>query len=204
MAFTYPSAPLQRRHGPRGYTNYQQFKPWLRDEFTFRCVFCLNRETWEPNSSAYFGVDHFSSQSQSPELVCDYDNLIYLCNRCNSWKRNQSGILDPCLDAFSEHLAVKDDGTIEGLTPEGRELIRKLELDNSELIEFRRRTLRIIRVLAASSDPEAAEALRDWMGFPPDIPDLRKLRPPGGNSRPAGITRCHFVLRERGELPETY
>src|SRR5436309_202187 len=39
--FAYPHEAHQRRHGPAGYTNYQSYKPWLRDEFAFRCVYCL-------------------------------------------------------------------------------------------------------------------------------------------------------------------
>ena len=32
--FAYLPAAHQRRHGPAGYSNYQAYKPWLRDEFT--------------------------------------------------------------------------------------------------------------------------------------------------------------------------
>lgn len=44
--FNYPDAPHRRRHGPRGYADYASYRPWLRDEFTFRCVYCLLREQW--------------------------------------------------------------------------------------------------------------------------------------------------------------
>ena len=46
VPFVYPSTPHQRRHGPRGYADYGTYRPWLRDEFCFRCVFCLLREQW--------------------------------------------------------------------------------------------------------------------------------------------------------------
>ncbi len=36
--FSYPNRPHVRRHGPRGYANYESYRPWLRDEFSFRCV----------------------------------------------------------------------------------------------------------------------------------------------------------------------
>ncbi len=42
--FRYPDGPHQRRHGPRGYASYESYRPWLRDEFAFRCVYCLTRE----------------------------------------------------------------------------------------------------------------------------------------------------------------
>ena len=46
--FQYPRSALIRRHGPRGYADYVSYKPWLRDEFLFRCVYCLSRERWKP------------------------------------------------------------------------------------------------------------------------------------------------------------
>src|SRR5262249_17749625 len=33
--FAYPVAAHRRRHAPAGYADYQNYKPWLRDEFTF-------------------------------------------------------------------------------------------------------------------------------------------------------------------------
>jgi hypothetical protein len=34
--FSYPTTPHVRRHGPQGYADYASFRPWLRDEFTFK------------------------------------------------------------------------------------------------------------------------------------------------------------------------
>ncbi len=36
--FIYPARPHTRRHGPQGYAGYASYRPWLRDEFSFRCV----------------------------------------------------------------------------------------------------------------------------------------------------------------------
>jgi hypothetical protein len=55
--------------------------------------------------------------------------------------------------------------------------------------------------LAASHDPVLHRRLT---GFPNDLPDLKSLRPPGGNTRPEGIEQSHFRRRERGELPAMY
>jgi hypothetical protein len=41
MVFTYPHSFHVRRHGPCGYHDYRAYKPWLRDKFEFRCVYCL-------------------------------------------------------------------------------------------------------------------------------------------------------------------
>jgi hypothetical protein len=45
MPFAYADAPHVRKHGPSGYVRYQSYKDWLRDEFAFRCVYCLERES---------------------------------------------------------------------------------------------------------------------------------------------------------------
>src|SRR5437899_27226 len=71
-----------RRHGPRGYTNYTSFRPWLRDEFAFRCVYCLLREQWGRTLGS-FDLDHFLPTAHYPRRRGTYDNLLYCCARCN-------------------------------------------------------------------------------------------------------------------------
>src|SRR5580693_180255 len=105
-AFQYPSVPHERRHGPRGYRHYESYKPWLRDEFSFRCVYCLCRERWFPDGDDYFSVDHLRAQSLAPELRTEYENLVYACCRCNAAKQDFDGLLNPCLEALAAHLEV--------------------------------------------------------------------------------------------------
>jgi hypothetical protein len=107
----------------------------LRDEFDFRCVYCLWRERWYAVGEAAFSVEHLQSQGVAPQLVCDYDNLVYACCRGNSVKTDAAAILDPCRDAFGDHLEVLANGRIHDLTPEGRELIRICRLDEPVLTE---------------------------------------------------------------------
>src|SRR5260370_17565036 len=80
--FQYPIAPHARRHGPRGYPDYSRFRPWLRDEFSYRCVYCLRREQWEL-SRGIFHIDLFVPAAIDPGLGTDYDNLLYVCASCN-------------------------------------------------------------------------------------------------------------------------
>jgi hypothetical protein len=102
MPFSYPQTRHQRKHGPQGYESYKSFKDWLRDEFTFRCVYCLERERWHPNGQAAFGVDHAKPKGKAKyaHLICDYRNLLYVCNRCNSAKTDEL-LLDPCRSGFA-------------------------------------------------------------------------------------------------------
>jgi 5-methylcytosine-specific restriction endonuclease McrA len=89
MIFDYPSPRATRRHGPARYLTVEAYRPWLRDEFTFRCVYCLKRETWG-QVTGDFELDHFNPQSIAPHLAMNYFNLVYACRRCNSVKSNQS------------------------------------------------------------------------------------------------------------------
>jgi hypothetical protein len=81
MSFRYPDTPHGRKHGPTGYDTYKTYKEWLRDEFAFRCVYCLERERWYPSGSAAFAVDHVRPKGlpEYAHLVCDYENLVYAC-----------------------------------------------------------------------------------------------------------------------------
>src|SRR5206468_3770277 len=86
--FQYPPVPPPRRHGPRGYADHPLYKPWLRDEFAFRCIYCLWREVWEADGQHGFGVEHVQPQAAAPAQRLEYDNLLYACNLCNSTRRD--------------------------------------------------------------------------------------------------------------------
>jgi hypothetical protein len=154
MIFAYPAHSHVRKHGPAEYAAYETYKPWLRDEFVFRCAYCLVRERWYPNGPASFSVDHFVAQVIAPDRALDYDNLVYACVGCNSAKRDKT-VLDPCHEPMSRHLQVNDDGTIEALTPEGAEHIDVLRLDDPQLTAFRGRMLRTLERLQSLSEVAA-------------------------------------------------
>lgn len=194
--FVYSEAPLVRRHAPRGYADYPSFLPWVRDDFGFRCVYCLHRERWVAGG---FHLDHFLPVVQRPDLVTQYDNLLYCCSSCNLRKRD-ANVADPCHTLLRSTVAVQPDGSIRGETPEAIATIDHLGLNDQHYIGFRRVWMRIVEIVAASRPQSLAEIL----GYPDDLPDLSKLRPPGGNAKPEGVEQSYFRRRERGELPEMY
>ena len=196
--FTYPPEPHVRRHGPQGYADAASYRPWLRDEFTFRCVYCLFREQWG-RLRGTFEVEHFRPIASHPGDALSYDNLLYGCSACNVGKGKQL-VPDPLTALVCGDVWVNEDGTIEGRTRQARRLIRVLGLDDREYTEFRLVWLEIVG-LAAREDPEL---YRKLMGFPNDLPNLARLRPPGGNSRPEGIEQSYFVQKKKAILPETY
>lgn len=193
-----------RRHGPRGYSDYRSYKPWLRDEFTFRCMYCLWREASEPDGHHTFGVDHVQPQPTGSQVDSSYDSLVYPCNTCNSTRRDVPPPVDLPREALRDHLRVLTDGTIEAQTIDGQELLELCRLNRPLLIAARHRMLTLIRVLQQSQSPEALPVLRELLGFPTDMPNLAVLRPPEGNARPEGIEQSCFSRRIRGELPEFY
>lgn len=202
--FAYSPLPHTRRHGPSGYGAYQSFKPWLRDEFTFRCVFCLLRERWCGLEADCFGVEQLSPRSRTPELEWSYENLVYACAKCNSTKSTQASLLDPCAVGYGVHLFVNADGTVAGLTKRGTRLIRALRLNRSQLLRVRRFFLDLAVKADENPTGEAADILHWLLRFPEDLPDLASLRPPGGNTRPDGVPTSYFAQRQRDELPATY
>jgi 5-methylcytosine-specific restriction endonuclease McrA len=89
MIFDYPVPRKERRHGPAGYRVVERYRPWLRDEFDFRCVYCLKQEAWG-QVTGEFEIDHFEPQSVNPQRRLDYLNLVYACRRCNGVKLDQT------------------------------------------------------------------------------------------------------------------
>lgn len=198
MPFKYSSTCLERNHGPSGYSGYASYRDWLRDDFLFRCVYCLHREQWD-RKTGRFHIDHFLPVSHDPAGEFVYENLFYACSGCNLVKQAVLGIPNPCEVPFGKLVSVAENGEIWGLDDDGKYLIKVLRLDNSENNKHRSRWIRIIHNLQ-ESDPELCSEL---MGFPDDLPDLRKSDPPK-NSKPDGVHQCCFVQREKGILPTTY
>jgi hypothetical protein len=77
-------------------------------------------------------------------------------------------------------------------------------LDRARLVEFRRGVFRILQILRSSDDPRRRDLLARFFGFPANLPRLRSLRPPEGNSRQPGIAQSWYELASRGQLPDVY
>lgn len=197
IPFKYPELPHVRRHGPTGYDAYESYRPWLRDEFVFRCVYCLRREKWVIRHGNY-DIDHLEAQADRPDLMLDYDNLIYSCHTCNLAKGRRQ-VPNPCNCMLAETVEVFEDGRISANTPEATRIIRVLGLDSPEHTEFRMNLIGIIS-LAKDHDPELFVSL---MGYPETLPDLSQMRPLS-NTRPEGIEQSCHARRQRNELPDIY
>jgi hypothetical protein len=197
MIFDYPLPRFWRRHGPSGYQAYERYRPWLRDEFDFRCVYCLKRETWG-QFTGDFELDHFEPQSLNSERRLDYLNLVYACRRCNCVKLDQS-VVDPFELLVSTSVAIRTDGSLHGIGIVTQRFIRQLDLNSPRLKKWRRMWMRILDL----AEQHNADLYHQLTGFPDDLPDLGQLKPPA-NDRREGLEQCWFARRRRGELPKSY
>lgn len=197
-AYDYPQRTHRRKHGPRGYRATAEFREWLRDEFLFRCVYCLEREQWG-NRLGHFHIEHFVPVAHRPEAFLDYDNLLYSCQACNLLKADQS-VPDPLRVFTRRTVVVTPAGRMRGKTKEASRLIDLLQLNSASYCRRRRLMIAILKAIA-----KVNPALHDeLMGFPDDLPDLSSLRPPSGNARPGGTEKSFYALRLEGKLPKVY
>jgi hypothetical protein len=188
--FRYPIKPLRRKHGPQGYSRYSQHRPWLRDEFDFRCVYCLKRETWAFQGGE-FELDHQVAQSIDQKRCRDYTNLVYSCGNCNR-RKGAKPLPSPDDVVYGECMKVLPDGRIIALNEEGERIIDELALDGKNLTSKRAQWIRSIR----SHQEHDRSLFLLWMGFPEDMPDLANVKPaPKRNTRPQGIQESWLKMK---------
>ncbi|MDY3561305.1 HNH endonuclease [Gemmata sp. JC673] len=205
--FAYPTAAHAHKHAPAGYTEYQAYKPWLRDEFVFRCVYCLKRETWGSSVSGHaeLGADHFEPQSLNEELAATYTNLIYACNDCNSYRRAEPLPINPLTTPLADHLVVDDRGKITGKTTAGQDFIDLFDLDAPGRDRLRADRLAVLRAKQSHpDDPDIDAIYRRAFGYPAVLPDLTALKPPAGNGKEGSETDSCHARRLRNEPPDVY
>ncbi len=196
VPFCYPVKPHTRKHGPTGYKHWGDYRDWLRDEFDFRCVFCLRREVWDERR-AQFAVEHLVPRKHAPDRALDYTNLVYACSSCNSAK-SVNPAPDPCVHAYGKIMRVESTGEIRPLNAEGRRLIRAAWLDDEKTTRWRELWIGILR----SWKKYEPDRYRAMLAFPDDLPDLTARIPPGGNTKTGSEKNCRCQQRRIGTLPD--
>ena len=106
--YEFPASAYVRRHGPTGLP-YSKYKDWVRDEFQFRCVYCLHRERWVKDGWRDFQLDHVVPRKMAPARVDEYTNLVYSCPSCNLTKGVHL-VPDPCAQAYGDLILFEPDG----------------------------------------------------------------------------------------------
>ena len=187
FAFKYPEPRKSRRHGPR-YESCNSYRPWLRDEFMFRCVYCLKRETWG-QVTGEFELDHFQPQKYNPEKKLDYKNLVYACQRCNSVKSSER-IPDPFKLLNSERLFCDEDGNLKTDDSRVEKIIFYLDLNSPNMIKWRWQWIELVEL----TKRRKKKLFKSLMDLPDDLPDLSRPTP-SSNSRKKGIKESWFAKR---------
>lgn len=111
----------------------------VRIRAQYSCEYCSITET---DAGGLLTNDHFHPKSKNGSD--EIDNLIYCCNRCNSYKydyfpekESDPEIWNPRLEPLSKHFFELEDGKLKALTSKGKATIQLLRLNRSPLINYR-------------------------------------------------------------------
>src|ERR1035441_9736881 len=147
-----------RRPNVPNSANYQDYRPYLLEDFLHHCAYCTIHED-ELAGEDFYEIDHHRPKSKFPDLINDYTNLYYCCRACN--KKGAKGenwpsddlinagfrFFDPVAEnAYHLHLREAASGKLIKKTNVGDYSIRILRLNRDGLLKLRRRR-REVRVL---------------------------------------------------------
>lgn len=145
----------------RRYRDYTRYRDLLRQDFQYRCAYCLIHE-FHNGGAANFAIDHHRPVRGSyarPDLAGEYANLYWCCSECNQnkadcWPAPQQEAqgfrwIDPCepWGEHSLHWRIAPDGNIQWLTPAGEYTIRMLMLHRREDLKAHWQRLRRLTAL---------------------------------------------------------
>lgn len=95
---------------------YSAYRQHLRYDFAFSCAYCTTTES--ESLGVGFAIDHYEPQLARPDLIHDYKNLMYSCEKCNRYKSNRTPgaelrakgyrFFRPDEDKYGDHFARKD------------------------------------------------------------------------------------------------
>jgi hypothetical protein len=139
-------ARFSRIQNPPFFGDYEKYRPWLRLDFGHRCAYCERTEAYL-RGEEMFEIDHFKPR-RFTELVANYENLYYSCQKCNRYKSNtwpsdeefSEGFRfsDPCAeDMYLAHFREAADGELEALTNCGKFTGDHIRLYRPTLVKWR-------------------------------------------------------------------
>jgi len=64
--------------------NYSDYRHFLRADFWYSCAYCTLTEL--EAAGIRFEIEHYEPQRVRPDLVAEYANLLWSCDRCNRLK----------------------------------------------------------------------------------------------------------------------
>jgi len=142
---------FRRSQPARLYRDYTEYRALLRQDFHYRCAYCLTHEYFV-GGEAGCTIDHhrpLRGPHARPDLLAEYTNLYWCCRECNEnkgdiWPSPEEyargyRFLDPCQpeDDHDRHWHVLPDGILDPLTPTGEYTIERLKLWRPQLQHYR-------------------------------------------------------------------
>ena len=124
--------------------NYSEYREILRFDFWFSCGYCeiTEFESW----GIGFEIDHYCPKKSHFNLINDYNNLIWSCEKCNRYKHDYypdeedklkgNIVLRPDKDNPWDHLELEG-YLLKGKTHTGNFNIHLLELNRLQLRKLR-------------------------------------------------------------------
>ena len=118
----------------------KKIREYMIDNQHGLCAYCC-REIDDKHSLN----EHIAPQQQYPDRTMDYENLVACCNAdpdtCEKRKKNKYDpdlFISPLQKNCEEHFSFSFDGTIRGITPQGKYTVGLLNLNSYRLQQARR------------------------------------------------------------------
>lgn len=125
---------IRRRTDQKHYNSIQSYTNSLKEDFHNICGYCgkdMNIISC-PAEKDHLIPESLALTYNKPELITDYNNLVYACRTCNQRKKNKwpfnnidqindgnTGYADPASDDYDNHLEFDNDGKIIAKTSIG-------------------------------------------------------------------------------------
>jgi HNH endonuclease len=132
-----------RSEVPKGLA-YAEYRQHLRFDFFYSCAYCTMGET--EAMATHFCIDHYEPQRSQPDLVNEYENLMYSCNGCNVKKGSRSPTAEeqakgfrffrPDQDVYKDHFE-RSGRLLKDKTPVGYYTIEGVDLNRLQLRRLR-------------------------------------------------------------------
>lgn len=154
----------------RGNYKHSQNKKALEDASFSKCIYCESKIT----HTDYGDVEHIKPKSGFPELEFDWDNLGFVCRKCNDAKSNiydeSCEPINPYAEDPGEHIqAIGSWVSFKNNSERGKMTITLVDLNREQLIQRRLDLIKEVEtaIAAANSTNSTMRALlqsglRDW------------------------------------------
>jgi hypothetical protein len=123
---------------------YKQYKHELRYDFFYSCAYCNLSES--EAGGVRFTIDHYEPQKARADLVNQYDNLMWSCDTCNTYKGDRSPpesareqgyrFFRPVHDVHLDHFELENN-KLTHVSNTGFFTIEALDLNRDSLLRLR-------------------------------------------------------------------